>query len=138
MTGTEPPPLQDVDHIHVFVNDRVAAEQWYDRVLGLRRVREYEFWATDGGPLTISNPTGTIHLALFERPAQKRHSTVALSVTARDLLAWKRHLQATLDQSIDVVDHELSMSLYFYDPDGNPYEITSYEHDAVRALLRGG
>ena len=29
-------------------------------------------------------------------------------------------------------DHELYMSLYFSDPDGNPYEITTYEYAAAK------
>jgi catechol-2,3-dioxygenase len=28
------PQLTGIDHIHVFVSDRVAAEDWYRRVLG--------------------------------------------------------------------------------------------------------
>lgn len=36
----------------------------------------------------------------------------------------------------DVVDHGNSYSLYVADPDGNPVEITNYEHRAVeRALI---
>ena len=65
------PTLERVDHIHVFVSDRAASEQWYAKVMGFRRVKDLEFWAADGGPLTIANPSGTIHLALFERPAGK-------------------------------------------------------------------
>jgi catechol-2,3-dioxygenase len=36
------------------------------------------------------------------------------------------------------VDHGLAWSLYFADPDGNPYEITTYDHAAVAELLRAG
>jgi catechol-2,3-dioxygenase len=136
MTDTVP-TLLDVDHVHVYVNDRAAAERWYGDVLGLRRVEELELWATDRGPLTIANPSGTVHIALFERPAQvqKRHSTIALSVTARDFAAWKRHLEAALGKALEVVDHDLSLSMYFTDPDGNPYEITTNDHESARAVL---
>ena len=64
------PRLERVDHIHVFVNDRTIAEQWYADVMGFHRVTGLEFWATDGGPLTIGDASGSIHLALFERPSQ--------------------------------------------------------------------
>jgi len=134
MTDTAP-PLLDVDHVHVFVNDRRAAERWYRDVLGLTRVEALEAWATDRGPLTIANPSGTIHLALFERPAQKRHSTIALSVTAGDFAAWKSHLAAVLGSTPEVVDHDLSLSMYLTDPDGNPYEITTNDHAAAREVL---
>jgi catechol 2,3-dioxygenase-like lactoylglutathione lyase family enzyme len=130
------PALERVDHIHVFVADRAASEEWYARVMGLGRVTELEFWAPDGGPLTIGNPSGTIHLALFERPAQKCRSTIALSATGPDFLVWRAHLSQVLGRAVEAVDHEVSWSLYFSDPDGNPYEITSYEYAALAPELR--
>ena len=60
------PTLERVDHIHVFVSDRGAAESWYADVMGLKRINELEFWAADRGPLTIGDRSGAIHLALFE------------------------------------------------------------------------
>jgi hypothetical protein len=50
------PTLLGIDHIHVFVQDREAAEAWYARVMGLSRSPGLEFWAADGGPLTIQDP----------------------------------------------------------------------------------
>ena len=126
------PKLERVDHLHVFVADRPAAEQWYARVLGLRRLASLERWAADGGPLTLGNASDTIHIALFERPAgAKSRSTIALGTSAEGLLAWQRHLAAELVKAPVRVDHEVSWSIYFEDPDGNPYEITTYEYDAL-------
>jgi catechol-2,3-dioxygenase len=126
------PELERVDHLHVFVADRPAAERWYARVLGLKRMPSLERWAVDGGPLTIGNPSDTIHIALFERPAgAKSRSTIALATSAQGLLAWQRHLAAELGKEPARVDHEVSWSIYFEDPDGNPYEITTYEYDAL-------
>ena len=126
------PELERVDHLHVFVADRPAAERWYARVLGLKRVPSLERWAVDGGPLTIGNPSDTIHIALFERPAAaKSRSTIALATSAQGLLAWQRQLAAELGKEPARVDHEVSWSIYFEDPDGNPYEITTYEYDAL-------
>lgn len=130
------PTLERVDHIHVFVSDRAASEQWYANVMGFRRVSELEFWAADGGPLTIANQSGTIHLALFERPAQKSRSTIALAADVTQFLAWRAHLNESLARSIEPVDHQMSWSLYFNDPDGNPYEITSYDYAALASKLR--
>ena len=132
-----PPPLKGVDHIHVFVSDRAAALVWYRAVLGLRVVAELESWAADGGPLTIGDAGGSVHLALFERPTEKCRSSVALSVSAQGLLAWQRHLEAVLQQRVEAVDHQLSWSLYFSDPDGNPFEITSTEVAPLNAALGG-
>ena len=93
-----------------------------------------ESWASDGGPLTIANEAETVHLALFERPAQPCRSTIAFGVTAREFIAWREHLCAALEAAPNTEDHQLSWSLYFTDPDGNPCEITTYEYAAVEQL----
>ncbi len=128
------PSLERIDHIHVYVADRAAAQQWYARVLGLEPVPELAFWAGTG-PLTLGNPSGSVHIALFERPAQACRSTIAFAVDAGGFLAWRAHLAAVLGRAVEAVDHEASWSLYFTDPDANPFEITSYEHAAIRASL---
>jgi catechol 2,3-dioxygenase-like lactoylglutathione lyase family enzyme len=132
-----PPLLERIDHIHVFVTDRAAAERWYLDVLGFRRIAELAFWAPDGGPLTLQDASGTVHLALFERPAQPCRSTIALAASAPEFIAWQTHLGQVLKRPVAAVDHQVSWSLYFADPDGNPYEITSHAHDALAALMRG-
>ncbi len=128
-----PPRLERIDHIHVFVADRDASERWYFDVLGFSRVPELAFWASDGGPLTLADASGSVHLALFERPPQLCRSTIALAATATEFMAWQTHLGTVLGQPVQAVDHQVSWSLYFADPDGNPYEITSYAHDALAA-----
>lgn len=125
-----PPILDAFDHVHVFVADRDAAEVWYREVLGLQRVCELEFWARDGGPLIIQNSTGAIHLALFEREPKPCRSTIALRVSGEQYAKWKTHLAQVLPNQVSEEDHQLSISLYFSDPYGNPYEITTYEVSA--------
>ncbi|MES2016606.1 MAG: VOC family protein [Pseudomonadota bacterium] len=119
--------LQAFDHIHIYVADRVKSEAWYRDILHLNRSKEFEFWAAGGGPLTIQNESGSIHLALFERPAQRCRSVVAIRVSAAGYQAWKAHLERAMPGQVSEHDHEASLSLYFRDPDGNPYELTTYE-----------
>lgn len=133
--AARPPALQRLDHVHVHVSDRAVAERWYGEVLGLERVAELEGWAVDGGPLTLADANGALHLALFERPSGENHATLALGVDAAGFVAWKRHLERVLGRTLAVEDHELSWSLYFSDPDGNPFELTCYEHAALAAAL---
>lgn len=131
------PKLTGIDHIHVFVSDRLAAEDWYRRVLGLVRAPDLESWAAGGGPLTIVDESNRVHLALFERPRQSCRSVVALGAGGAEFLLWLTHLESALGRKLEPVDHEFSWSLYFEDPDGNPFELTSYEHSAIRAGLGG-
>jgi catechol-2,3-dioxygenase len=129
------PAIRGIDHVHVFVADRAAAVQWYQRVLGMTPVAELAFWAPDGGPLTIADAGDTVHLALFERPAARCRSTIALRVDAAAWLTWRDHLTSEPGTAVEPVDHQVAWSLYFSDPDGNPFEITSYDYAAIAAQL---
>jgi catechol-2,3-dioxygenase len=132
------PPLADIDHFHVHVSGRAAAETWYARVLGLQRDPALAFWMQEGGPLVVRNGDGSVHLSLFERPIGNGRTTLAFRVSGNAFLPWLRHLRDQLPSPPEPVDHEVSWSLYFQDPDGNPFEITSYEYDVVRDGLRRG
>lgn len=121
------PALSNIDHIHIYAPDRLAAEQWYNTVLGFERVKSLEIWFDEGGPLTIAN--GGVHLALFESENRKS-TTVAFSVDAINYELWKKHLSEH-GVNFTEYDHDLSWSIYFTDPYENPYEITSYQHEQI-------
>lgn len=135
MTIGDAATLLDIDHVHVFVADCGAAREWYARILGLAPVPELEFWAREGGPLALSNPARTVTLALFEQAESAHRATVALRVSGPDFLAWQRGLVAEPDLGVRRADHAVSWSLYFADPDGNRFEITTYDHAAVAAVV---
>lgn len=119
-----------IDHFHLYVTDRDKAEMWYQEVLGFSRVPALEQWV-DEGPLTIAN--GDIHLALFAtKPPQK--SAIAFGVSAKLFIDWQKHLTSK-NIKLLVMDHQLSWSMYFSDPDGNPFEITSFDYQALSNLL---
>jgi catechol-2,3-dioxygenase len=127
------PLLQATDHVHVFVQDRAAAQRWYAEVLGLFPTPGLAFWAADGGPLTLQDAANTVHIALFERPRQANRATIALRTTAEGLRAWQAHLAGFADLKVSFEDHEVALCIYLSDPDGNPYEVTTYEYEAFRA-----
>lgn len=130
------PTLKGVDHLHVNVGSWSEAEEWYSSVLGFKRVDALMQWAVENGPLTIENPEGTIHLALFESKNPEPINVIAFGATGEEFLNWKTHLE---DQGLKlrVTDHELAYSLYFSDPWQNNHEITTYERDYVAARLDG-
>lgn len=125
------------DHLHIYVKDRPAAEQWYARVLGFTRVPEFEFWADENGPLMLRRVDSPFKIALFQRASEAQvHSTIAFATSAQEFVSIKAHLTAELDQPPALEDHDIAWSLYFTDPEGNPFEITTYEYKAALELLK--
>ena len=140
-----------IDHVELFVPDRHEAAGWYQRMLGLEIVPEYQDWAADpGGPLMISSDDGDTKLALFKGQPQASRSTagfhrVAFRVSAGDFMEFlqrlrDRQLKDDRDRPVtsdSVVDHEKAYSVYFSDPYGHRLEVTTYEYEVTRAALIG-
>ena len=127
MQTSTTPGISGIDHIHVYVKDRGAAEKWYATVLGYRRVSAFESWASKEGPLTIENSEGNVHLALFERDREVSDSAIAFKASGKEFARWVAHLRAH-NVDVSIKDHDLAVSLYFEDLDGNLLEITTYDH----------
>ena len=128
------PILTGIDHVHIYVDDQCEAEEWYQSTMGFERVDALMFWAVNNGPVTLENPGGNIHLALFERDAPPNTSAIAFGTNGEEFLAWKSHLE---NDGLDLrlADHKLAYSLYFRDPWDNLHEITTYERDYVARNL---
>jgi catechol 2,3-dioxygenase-like lactoylglutathione lyase family enzyme len=141
--------VQQIDHVELFVPDFDAALEWYRDVLGLTAVEKARAWAEAGEPHMISSDDGATMLALFhgEGPGEREitgHNRVAFRVDASGFLAFLDHIEGrhvpnrqgrrlTRDE---VVDHDLAWSIYFCDPWGNRYEVTSYDYDDLARLLK--
>ncbi|MEP4148408.1 MAG: VOC family protein [Halioglobus sp.] len=130
------PKFKGIDHIHLYVEEWGRAERWYEEMLGFKRMEALMVWAVNGGPLTLESSEGSVHLALFERAGHTGSSALALGATGSEFLAWKAHLEAK-GLAVRVADHSLAFSMYFSDLDNNTSEITTYEHELVRASLPG-
>ena len=128
------PRINGIDHIHVYTADRVAAQAWFAEIMAMQPIENFLPWAEGGGPLTLTDPTNKIHIALFERISFEPSSTIAFGASGEQFLEWKRHLESKA-LMLRLSDHDMAYSLYFQDPDKNMYEITTYEPDAVRKVL---
>ena len=127
--------LKNIDHIHVFVPDRQQALDWYSTILGLEPIKSLLFWA-NGGPLTIGNDDDSIHIALFEGEPNNNQSVIAFNTTGEDFINWHKRINNALNCSIEVDDHSVSFSIYFEDPYGNPFEITSYDYEILSSYYK--
>ncbi|MEZ4522382.1 MAG: VOC family protein [Thermomicrobiales bacterium] len=140
--------VQQIDHVELFVPDFEAALEWYREVLGLVPVEKVKLWADEGQPLMISSDGGNTMLALFhgDGPQGREtigHHLVAFRVDAKGFMDFLRHIEEVEVASRhggrltrdEVVDHDLAWSIYFRDPWGNNYEVTSYDYDEIKAAL---
>lgn len=124
--------LVKIDHVHIYVHDLDKAERWYQDVLGFSRDESLLFWFKQGGPLVLKNNAAVI--SLFLRTHQPPGNAVAFSLEATSFCPLL-HILAARSIPYTVSDHQVSMSVYFSDPDGNQIELTSYEYTAAKKNL---
>ena len=127
--------LQNIDHIHVFVSDRQKALEWYNNILGLKPSEEVPV-LPEFGPLMIRNNEESINIALFKGMPKNNRAVIAFKVSGEEFINCHNKINDLLTKNIEIVDHDIQFSIYFEDPFGNPYEITSYDYDMLTELQR--
>jgi catechol 2,3-dioxygenase len=120
-------PIWGVRHVAIKVRDLEVAKQWYGEVLGMTLEDEFPgrgifvrfgpyyhhdlaiFQADPSEPAPSANSVGLAHIAL-------------LVDSLTGVKQWYDHLTA---KGVEVrsSDHGVTRSIYFTDPDGNPFEI---------------
>lgn len=135
-----------IDHIEIYVEDQEKTAKWYDKVFSFKIISELEFWSRhDDGPLFIGNLENNIKIALFQGNKDNDGSIrrIAFRVSGKDFLFFLDRLSTvpvfSLGKRIErhnVIDHEISFSVYFNDPDGNQLEITSYDYNFLHTKLQ--
>ena len=120
-------PIWGVRHIAFRVRDIEAARRWYEDVLGMEVEDEFPgqalfvrfgpyyhhdlaiFQADKAADMPAENAVGLAHIAL-------------LVDSLEGVRQWYHHLKS---KGVDVrsSDHGVTRSIYFNDPDGNPFEI---------------
>jgi len=127
--------VRQIDHVELYVPDRATAADWYEHVLGLKRLTKTAAWADDPhGPLMISPDGGRTMVALFTGPPQGSAEPIGLCRLAFRV-DGAGFLEFIASTEVEVKDHEVAFSAYFTDPWGNPLEVTTYDHQSVRQAL---
>ena len=135
--------VEGIDHVECYVPDRREAADWYRETLGL--MTDEIGWESYG-PLMVTSDGGATNLALFEgeprgaEPGVGFHR-VAFRIDGPGFLTVVERLAddpaVEVDGTDDIRDHTYSFSIYFTDPYGNPFEVTTYEYDLVAGELGG-
>jgi catechol 2,3-dioxygenase len=128
--------IQALGHVVLRVSSRERAEHFYGDVLGLPLCARF-----DEGDLKMAFFTlGNHHdFAVMEVTAEGRagpavglhHVAFKIGTTMDELREAKAHLDAA-GIATTAVDHEVTKSLYFEDPDGNGVEVYVDASDAWR------
>ena len=56
--------IEDIDHIEMFVIDRMKSAEWYGKIFGLKAIKKLETWAKIG-PLFIRTEDRSVILAIM-------------------------------------------------------------------------
>lgn len=123
--------IQHIDHIALTVRDVEKSTNWYCEVLGLTH-RYPGLW--DGVPAMLF--IGETGLALFPARTDNPHDPPGSDTIAMMHFAFRASrenfeaAQAQLELlniPFEFQDHDISHSIYFFDPDGHQLELTTYE-----------
>jgi catechol 2,3-dioxygenase-like lactoylglutathione lyase family enzyme len=151
--GPDPRALEvhAMDHVETLVPDLDAGIDWMKRCFGLHEVEAFSAVGGEGGPVMLTSDDSYTKVALFQgEPAGfgpvRGHRVVAFRTDARSFLRFIEYAPQipvheedgrpfAAGSRLQVEDHEVSMSVYFRDPWGNPYELTTYEVEPVREEL---
>lgn len=118
-------------HVNIYVRDAERSRQWYEKVLGLHtyhnRPGRAAFMSADK---EMSHEVALMQLGA-DAPGPMRGQVglnhMAWMVDSLDDLAVAYQRLKANDVTIDaIVDHGISLGIYFRDPDGNGLEV-SYE-----------
>lgn len=141
--------IKRLAHIVLFVADPDASAAWYAKILGMKVVTKVADGPYAGGVfLTFGEHDHDI--ALFRKPEgattgkEFEHLSMELDC-AGDLDRLRRFHGMLLDSKVriaEILDHGVSVGIYFYDPDGHMLEVlcqmTPPEQDPIAQLARNG
>ena len=130
--------IQALGHVVLRVTDRARAERFYGEVLGLPICARYDENGLKMAFFTLGNHHDFAVMEVSGEGSSRSESAVGLHHVAfkigtriEELLEAKTKLEAA-GLALSPVDHEVTKSLYFEDPDGNGIEVYVDVSDAWR------
>jgi glyoxylase I family protein len=119
------PRFGNISHLDLSVSDVEASAEWYQRVLGLRRLRRVEFpgrtmivlrYEVSGLVIGLNGHESFSGGAFDEHRAGLDHVGFAVA-TREELDSWETHLAALGVAHSAVADAQTGSALVFRDPD---------------------
>jgi catechol 2,3-dioxygenase len=121
--------IKALGHVVVRVTDRARAEQFYNGTLGLPIIARYDEHGVRMTFFTLGNHHDFAVMEVSGEGSSRSESAVGLHHVAfkigerlDELREAKTKLEAA-GITVQPVDHEVTKSLYFADPDGNGVEL---------------
>jgi len=141
-----PIKIARIAHIVLFVRDPEFSARWYCDVLGMRISARAGSGPYEGG-VFLSFGESDHDIALFkgEPDASKgrEFEHIGLDMAGSDIDDLRRAYAVLLEKKVkiaEILDHGVSIGIYFYDPDGHMLEIScqrvSREDGAAIAELK--
>jgi catechol 2,3-dioxygenase len=122
-----------LDHVNIFVRNAERSYRWYTDILGLHTQDIFHFPGTERmrAAFLACDPEHAHDIALFEvgddaqtqQKGQVGLNHVAWRMRNLDDLGEMYHRLKDREVPIRVVDHTVSIGVYFSDPDGNGLEV---------------
>ncbi|MDY6949269.1 MAG: VOC family protein [Pseudomonadota bacterium] len=124
------PKVKRIAHVVLYVRDPEASAQWYSDVLGMRISAKVPEGPYRGG-VFLSFGVHDHDIAVFPAAAAgargKEFEHIGLEVDcAGDLDQLRRLYGKMLEHNVrinEVLDHGVSIGIYFFDPDGHQLEV---------------
>jgi catechol 2,3-dioxygenase-like lactoylglutathione lyase family enzyme len=120
--------LEQIDHVALRCASLEATKEWYVSILGFEHV-----FPGHGAGVPVILRLGSTLLTLFPQKENEQPSAngrawhlAFRAATYADFRSAQDELQAR-GVSFQFQDHEISHSIYFFDPDGFLLEITTYD-----------
>ena len=137
-----PISIKRIAHVVLYVADPEASAAWYEDVLGMRVVARVGDGPYKGG-LFLSFGQSDHDIALFKaEPGAskgKEFEHVGLELNSSSIEELKQiyeHLKAKNVEIAEVLNHGVSVGIYFFDPDGHMLEVLHQmtPHDGGAAI----